>query len=519
MYKLLILSGDSAGNEHQLKTGSNVIGRSRSADVNLSSMDVSGRHARILIEGESVFVENMSQYGTFVDGSVVEGRVEISSGQILKMGKGTEIKLEKVAEDHSAAEENVALEPPAAPFDDGPDTGEDFGVTMAATGAAAETGGAFDNDVTVDASATGGAYDDEEGATRAMHTRAATPDEIQHLKEKESKHVKQKMVSIVIGVVVLLALGVIFRPRTPPPELEISWPMDEQKHYMNRFEPGPSGGREKDQYDVCYPDNGTFKKSESAGGFVLSGFIGRDKDVPMRIIVQEEQDLRLATLTREQIVADWIEMIAESGGAWRINKPSTLAVFFGDKNGIPYTRVTYLRDDGGKSWFGVANVMRHGRRRIVVRAESLAVEQARVEYLLSSRLVYVADAFQYSYWPYTKIGDKVPVEVALEQVRHDLERMAPGTWMSLDKMLCGLLSRVVPTGDAGTEKECLRLLVKLRENEALWFNSQQLAYESALVRGEDKLAKKIVVFTEGVFSHMSDQRYYTVRKWNVELEK
>ena len=514
MFKLIFLSGESAGKEHLLKSGTNVVGRSRSTDVKLASMDVSGRHATITVEGGKAFVENMSQYGTFVDGSVVFGRVELSAGQMLKMGKGTEMRIE-------VSEESASSAADAGAFDEEADTGDDFGVTMAATGGAGAAAGAtaaataaFDDDLTMDASATGGSYDDEEGATRAMHTRAATPDEIEHLKEQEAKRVKQKMTLTVIGVVVLLALGVIFRPRTRAPELVINWPKDEQDNYMHRFDPGPSGGIEKGQYDIRYPDNGTFKKSDSPGGYTISGYVGRDRDVPMRIIVQEELDLRLASLTREQIVADWTEMTAESGGAWRINKPSKLAVFFGDKNGIPYTRVTYLRDDGGSSWFGVANIFRHARRRIVVRAEAPAVEQVRVEHLLSSRLVYVADELQFSYWPYTKVGDKVPVSEALEQVRHDLERMAPGTWMSLDHMLCGLLSRVVVAEDSESEKECLRLLRKLREHEALWFNSQQLAYESARFRGDVKHAKKVMVFTKGVFSEMSDQRYYTVRKWS-----
>ena len=111
---------------------------------------------------------------------------------------------------------------------------------------------------------------------------------------------------------------------------------------------------------------------------------------------------------------------------------------------------------------------------------------------------------------------KIPVSELLDQVRQDLERMAPGTWMSLDHMLCGLLSRVVPAQDSENEKECLRLLKKLRLHQALWFNSQQLAYESARFGGNDKHAQKIAVFTKGVFSEMSDQRYYTVRKWIIE---
>jgi pSer/pThr/pTyr-binding forkhead associated (FHA) protein len=508
MFRVEIISGELAGSAHPLKPGDNVIGRSRSAEIRLASMDVSGRHARISLAGSRIFVENLSQYGTFVDGEPVTGRREISPGQVLKMGKETEIRV-AAAEGESGAD---------APFEDEADTGDGVPGTAAATGAVAA--GAFDDDLTVDVSAAGGgAYDDEEGATRAMHTRAATPDEIEHLKEKETQRVKNRMIMTVAGVAVLLTLGVIFRPRSRAPELEINWPVDEQEAYLNRFEAGPSGGRDKGQYDIRYPANGTFSRSEVTGGFVLSGYVGRDRDVPMRIIVQEELDLRFASMAPERIVEDWIEMISASGGAWRIDKPSRLALFYGDKNGVPYFRATYLRDDKGASWFGIANICRHGRRRIVVRAEAPAVEQVRTEKLLTSRLVYVADEFQFTYWPFTKIGENVPVGEALEQARRDLERMAPGTWMSLDKLLCGVLSRAVPAEDAETEKESLRLLAKLRENQALWFNSQQLAYESALFRGDEKHAQRVIVLTKGVFSEMSDQRYYTVRKWNAESGK
>ncbi len=508
MFRVDIISGELAGSAHPLKPGDNVVGRSRSAEIRLASMDVSGRHARISVAGQRVFVENLSQYGTFVEGEAVTGRKEMLPGQVLKMGKETELRLVAGEQDPGAS----------APFESEADTGDGVPGTVAATGAAAA--GAFDDDLTVDVSAAGGGYDDgEEGATRAMHTRAATPDEIEHLKEQEAKRVKNKMIMIVAGVVVLLTLGVIFRPRSRAPELEINWPVDDKEMYLNRFEPGPVGGRDKGQYDIRYPANGTFSKSDITGGFVLSGYVGRDRDVPMRIIVQEEVDLRFASMTSEMIVEDWIEMISASGGAWRIDKPSRLALFYGDKNGVPYFRATYLRDDKGASWFGIANICRHGRRRIVVRAEAPAVEQVRTEKLLTSRLVYVSDEFQFSYWPYTKTGENVPIGESLEQVRRDLERMAPGTWMSLDKQLCGVLSRAVPAADAETEKECLRLLAKLRENEALWFNSQQLAYESALFRGDAKHAQRVIVFTKGVFSEMSDQRYYTVRKWNAETGK
>jgi len=520
MFKLIMINGEPHNAEFVLKPGENIIGRSRSTGIKVSAMDVSGRHSRVLVEDDMVLVENMSQYGTFVDNQPVESRIEVALGSVLKIGKNTEMRLEKVADS------------PAAPIgmDDGPATGEpstfdDEDVTGDVTGADAGLTAApaphssaapvsdFEESLTMDAGIEN--YDDEEGATRAMHTRAATPDEIQILKDNESSRAKRKMTITISVVVVLLVLGVIFRPRRPPPETEISWSKDAKGNYQHLFESGISGGREQGFYDLRYPDNGTFKKSDVVGGYKLSGSVGRDRDVPVRIILQEEVDLRLASMTQEQIVADWIEMSSGSGGVWRFNPPSKLAVFFGDKNGIPYSRITYLRDDNG-SWFGVANVFRHGKHRIVARAEAPANEQVRVENLLSSRLIYVADEYQFAYWPYIADIAAVSVEDELSEARHDLDRMAPGTWMSVDKQLCALLSRVVPQEDIESTQESLRLLNKLRQSEALWFNSQQLSFESYKFRGDLKMARKVSVFTKGVFSEMSDQRYYTVRKWNLE---
>jgi len=521
MFKLILVSGEPQDAEYILKPGENIIGRSRSNDIKVSAMDVSGRHTRLLVENGAVFVENLSQYGTFVDTEPVEGRVAIRAGSVLKIGKTTELQLKAVESQRPgpvAVDDDGPVTGAAVHADEGPATGDEGPLHVPPSApppvkAAVAASADFDDALTVDAG--GGSYEGEEGATRAMHTRAATPDEIQILKDHETRRAKRKLVTVISTVAVLLALGVIFRPRRPPPELVIEWTKNKQGVYQHRFEPGISGGLAKGEYDLRYPDNGTFKKSDMVGGYVMSGFLGRNLDVPVRIILQEENDLRLASMTQEQIVSDWVEMCTGSGGVWRFNEPSKLAVFFGDKNGIPYTRITYLRDDGG-SWFGVANVFRHGRRRIVARAEAPAVDQVRVEELLSSRLVYVADELQFSYWTYTPGLARVAVEEELREVRHELERMAPGTWMSIDKQLCALLSRVVPQQDTVSEKECLRLLAKLRESEALWFNSQQLAFESYKFRGDLKMARKVSVLTKGVFSEMSDQRFYTVRKWSLE---
>ena len=94
--------------------------------------------------------------------------------------------------------------------------------------------------------------------------------------------------------------------------------------------------------------------------------------------------------------------------------------------------------------------------------------------------------------------------------------MAPATWVEMEKLLTGLLTKTARTENQEAETEALRLLARLREREALWFNSQQLAFDAAVMQGNNKKAVKIAEFSKAVFSDTEDQRYYTVRKWKTE---
>jgi hypothetical protein len=94
--------------------------------------------------------------------------------------------------------------------------------------------------------------------------------------------------------------------------------------------------------------------------------------------------------------------------------------------------------------------------------------------------------------------------------------MAPATWSETESRLAGLLTKAARDDNKQVESEAVPLLARLREREALWFNSQQLSFDAAVMQGSPKKAGKIAEFTKGIFSNMEDQRYYTVRKWKVE---
>ena len=79
-----------------------------------------------------------------------------------------------------------------------------------------------------------------------------------------------------------------------------------------------------------------------------------------------------------------------------------------------------------------------------------------------------------------------------------------------------MLTKAVNEDNAEVETEALTLLSKLHDRQALWFNSQQLAFDAAVMQGNVKKAKKIAEFAKGMFPNEEDSRYFTVRKWKVE---
>jgi len=528
MLRLTVEKGEPAGAVFVLKAGENTLGRSRGAQLQLASPDVSGLHARIQVKEGVARLENLSQFGTRLDDAPVTGLVTLASGQRLAIGKVTVLLFEKSEEpggdgspSRPPAEQEAdtgkgASQTRAAsatrPFSAGATRSEGLEATRADPQAGADselTGALSHSDVT---SAAGSS---EEGATRAMQTRAATPEEIEHLKQSEQKRVRRRMmIGIALGLPILI-LVLVFRPRTPPPETEIEWAKTASGEYLDAYAPAPAGGVKDGGYDLLYPDNKTFKKSVVAGGIVFDGWIGRELNVPMRVILQEENETRLAALSRPDVVDDWMRQVSAGSGKWNFDKPSPIVNFFGSKNGVPYTLVTYLRDGDG-SWFGVASVVRHGSRRIVTRAEVPASERVRAEKMLAGKLLRVSDEFEYAHWEYSPFTATLSEEDALAQARKDLERTAPATWVALEGQLTGLLTKAVQSGHKEIEDEAVRQLVKLRDREALWFNSQQLAFDAARMQGNGRKALKIAEFTKAVFSNVEDQRYYTVRKWKLE---
>jgi DNA-binding winged helix-turn-helix (wHTH) protein len=73
--------------EMPLATGENVLGRDRGAIARIDESSISRRHARIVIDGKRVRIEDLgSKNGTFVEGKKIEKPYVLSDGDRIQVG-------------------------------------------------------------------------------------------------------------------------------------------------------------------------------------------------------------------------------------------------------------------------------------------------------------------------------------------------------------------------------------------------------------------------------------------------
>ena len=108
-FLLKITAGKNAGSEYFLHDGKNMIGRSRSSDIRVYNEDVSGKHFSVDVADGVATLQNISGYGTRVDGVLVHKSVELHSGQVIEAGKSLKFIFE--ATDTEAEQEIDKNEP------------------------------------------------------------------------------------------------------------------------------------------------------------------------------------------------------------------------------------------------------------------------------------------------------------------------------------------------------------------------------------------------------------------------
>ncbi len=96
---------DEDGTELPLRAGDNLIGRSAEADFLIDTSEVSRRHARIFIDGDSALIEDLrSKNGTFVRGQRIEAPVRLQDADEIQIGVSLATFRFKVVDDRTRTE-------------------------------------------------------------------------------------------------------------------------------------------------------------------------------------------------------------------------------------------------------------------------------------------------------------------------------------------------------------------------------------------------------------------------------
>ncbi len=90
---LTVLTGTATGQTFKLSRGESVIGRADDALVRLIDDGVSRNHARLRLETNQLWVEDLdSRNGTFVNGAKIDKRVSLQDGDKIQVGRTTVLR-------------------------------------------------------------------------------------------------------------------------------------------------------------------------------------------------------------------------------------------------------------------------------------------------------------------------------------------------------------------------------------------------------------------------------------------
>ncbi|MEN4013548.1 MAG: FHA domain-containing protein [Chloroflexota bacterium] len=102
-YQLVLKSGANAGLVFQLEGGEISIGRETSNMVVINDPEVSRKHVRLFLQGDSYLIEDLgSTNGTSVEGERLVSPHVLQSGQLITLGENTHLLFESTAIDPDA---------------------------------------------------------------------------------------------------------------------------------------------------------------------------------------------------------------------------------------------------------------------------------------------------------------------------------------------------------------------------------------------------------------------------------
>lgn len=554
-HRIKFVKGALIGQEFLVGEAPMIIGRGHASDVRIPDEiefhDVSREHLMLFRQGEALFVVNRSKRRTLFNGREMPHlhKVQMRPGMSITMGGSTSFQMLESSADAFDVKSPETQDEEERPYPPAGNTHATICVGAAteaektaatavpvgesSSGVTGPVTGAMEGDQEELEEAPFVADEEEVEKVRAGNsprvgksaipetgtvpgeTVLVSPEELVALIEanRKAKLLKTyKRVGIFFGSFLVVAISYLCM--RPHPETELTWPKgndgkfdDEQIVFETVLGKNAVGA-------LCPRDSRISIREPGDGTTVVDTYIGRDRDVPLRLKFVCEKNRANLKKTRNQLFDEKRRELEESGG-WNFLAVSPVA-FLGPNNGIPYREAQYLRSEKNATdtmqWFGHLIFVVHGDCQLTFVREIPAVEQWRGgTFLARETMLMFGDQIIDGHWEGRPDFRDAPAESMLAEADGLLSLRSPLLWKEAEFLLQSVMIR---SGGSGKPfEEAHKRLVKLRNEQRTEFNRlKALANKEMAFVGSSKDASPVLDEALRVFSSPDDKRNSLLKK-------
>ncbi|MBR4489043.1 hypothetical protein IKP13_00215, partial [bacterium] len=359
--------------------------------------------------------------------------------------------------------------------------------------------------------------------TLMLQTRMASVEEINYIKDQVRKKQQHRLFfRVSIFTAIAFALFCIWHLRAPQQEKELSWPTDKSGEKCVSTATPFERGWKKGGFDVYYPDCGkrTIVSGDSTSVCEIRSFIGKRKDVPLRIIITKQADRQGLEESRKQSFARLLTGKLQSKNEQFTFDRGGSEIFLGRNNGILCSCIYYQKDQNSRSFFGRLYYFKYGAVSYCLTAEVPMEDKNRARNLLDENTFFdVSDKFVALHWEGTNDFIRGNLLVRIDEIEDDIRRKSPFQIASLENGLRGVLIQATLDKNLKIQERAVELLGKLRKNEDELYREKMGQWLLALATKNEMLKQKVRNDSEGIFSMETDRRRSLILKDAWECEK
>ena len=541
-YQICFIAGSEAGKNYPLVPNQALsIGRSHSNNVCVKEPDVSGRHVILRPgNGTNISLEVLSSRVTKYNGANVSlGTIlDLSVNDVVQMGEEVSFRLEALASDdeqqtigdigkttisdNSATALNIQEGMTAATLAGSRQNAASTASTLAGSQQNASTT-SFSKTLATQASTYGrtesGMAQAEDfevsNETIAFQTRAASEEELENIKNAyQAKH-NRKVMTIALPIFIFFCLAIfVYFFMKPRSEEFLSWPVDGNGEFLNEYT------KVAPYLALVSPSIPGAVVNEDGGKVEIETRIGKLRDVPFFMYSSVTKNPKTLTMGHTEAFAQWMQELRNKEPL--ISFEGGQKMFFLCANngaGVPVSYIVYTRRVENDDLFGCLYFLRNGENVHSIMAEVPLSERYRSSRFFSTyfkKLILYAGRVAIEHWEGTSLyRHESTAAQDLEDARRFMDREAPVYWGRIFYLTRSALIKATLAKDQSCLKEAKELLVKLRQNQTVWYNTQKLAYQYALQKQDRNSMNSIQAMCESVFSadfQNADCRYELIKR-------